>query len=140
MHMKTAVLRHPFICAGVCAILLAAAGIGVYRGMYEYIRFRDFKTVRRVKLLHFDGPEHRPCEMTLPVKFVPRMHDAGVVEKHLVRAENGKSFLIFRFDDGRVQLVAFPARKYPGIGWMTAFYDVTDAAAERRLREAVTDP
>ena len=66
--------------------------------------------------------------------------DAVVLRKHFVRTGNGKSFLIFRFDDGRIQLMAFPARKYPGIGWMTAFYDVTDAAAERRLREAVTVP
>ena len=78
--------------------------------------------------------------MTMPVRFVPRMHDAGVLRKHLVRAENGKSFLIFRFDDGRIQIAAFPAGKYPGIGWMTAFYDVADVAAERWLREAVTEP
>lgn len=135
MSVKTAILHHPFVCAGIGVLGLFAVGFGTYRGMYEYVYFRDHKTVRSIKLLHFD--DRRRCEVTLPVKFVSAMHDAGVIQKHLVRADSGKSFLIFRFDDGRIQLMAFPVRRYPGIGWMTAFYTVTDTAAEGRLRNAM---
>ena len=46
---------------------------------------------------------------------------------------NRKSFMIFRFDDNHIQLMSFPVRKYIGIGWLKAYYDITDKSTTEKL-------
>ena len=71
--------------------------------------------------------------MDLQVKFVSAMHNAGIIQKLIVQAENRKSFMIFRFDDNHIQLMSFPVQKYIGIGWLKAYYDITDKSTKEKL-------
>ena len=73
--------------------------------------------------------------MDLPVKFVPEGHNAGVVQKLLVTAENRKYFMIFLYEDNHIQLLKVPIRKYPLVGFVTTYYDLTDAKSKEKLRK-----
>ena len=115
-------------------MLLASAGAyGIYRGIYEYTYYRDYKSLQNIKLLYVYPWEHDRFEISLQVEFVSSMHNAGVIQKLLVTAENGKSFMIFRFKDNHIQLMSFPIRRYTGIGWLNAYYDITDESAKEKL-------
>ena len=61
------------------------------------------------------------------------MHNAGIIQKLIVQAENRKSFMIFRFDDNHIQLMSFPVQKYIGIGWLKVYYDITDKSTKEKL-------
>ena len=116
------------------SVLLASAGAyGIYRGIYEYTYYRDYKSLQNIKLLYVYPWEHDRCEMALQVEFVSAMHNAGIVQKLLVIAENGKVFMIFRFEDDHIQLMGFPVRSYMGLGWFKAYYDITDESAKEKL-------
>ena len=118
------------------SVLLTSAGAyGIYRGIYEYTYYRDYKSLQNIKLLYVYPWEHDRFEMDLPVKFVPECHDAGVVQKLLVTAENRKSFMIFLYEDNHIQLLSMPIKKYPLIGIVTTYYDLTDAKIEEKLRK-----
>ena len=118
------------------SVLLASAGAyGIYRGIHEYTYYRDYKSLQNIKLLYVYPWEHDRCEMDLPVKFVPQSHNAGVVQKLLVTAENRKSFMIFLYEDNHIQLLSMPIKKYPLIGIVTTYYDLTDAKIEENLRK-----
>ena len=116
------------------SVLLASAGVyGIYRGIYEYTYYRDYKSLQNIKLLYVYPWEHDRFEISLQVEFVSSMHNAGVIQKLLVTAENGRSFMIFRFKDNHIQLMSFPIRRYTGIGWLNAYYDITDESAKEKL-------
>ena len=116
------------------SVLLTSAGAyGIYRGIYEYTYYRDYKSLQNIKLLYVYPWEHDRFEMDLPVKFVSAMHNAGIIQKLIVQAENRKSFMIFRFDDNHIQLMSFPVQKYIGIGWIKAYYDITDKSTKEKL-------
>ena len=116
------------------SVLLASAGAyGIYRGIYEYTYYQDYKSLQNIKLLYVYPWEHDRCEMDLQVKFVSAMHNAGIIQKLIVQAENRKSFMIFRFDDNHIQLMSFPVQKYIGIGWLKAYYDITDKSTKEKL-------
>ena len=118
------------------SVLLASAGAyGIYRGIYEYNYYRDYKSLQNIKLLYVYPWEHDRCEMDLPVKFVPQSHNAGVIQKLLVTAENRKSFMIFLYEDNHIQLLSMPIKKYPLIGIVTTYYDLTDAKSKEKLRK-----
>ena len=118
------------------SVLLASAGAyGIYRGIYEYTYYRDHKSLQNIKLLYAYPWKHDRFEMDLPVKFVPECHDAGVVQKLLVAAENRKSFMIFLYEDNHIQLLSMPIKKYPLIGIVTTYYDLTDAKSKEKLRK-----
>ena len=118
------------------SVLLASAGAyGIYRGIYEYTYYRDYKSLQNIKLLYVYPWKHDRCEMDLPVKFVPQSHNAGVVQKLLVTAENRKSFMIFLYEDNHIQLLSVPIKKYPLIGIVTTYYDLTDAKSKEKLRK-----
>ena len=116
------------------SVLLASAGAyGIYRGIYEYTYYRDYKSLQNIKLLYVYPWEHNRFEIALQVKFVSAMHNAGIIQKLIVQAENRKSFMIFRFDDNHIQLMIFPVQKYIGIGWLKAYYDITDKSTKEKL-------
>ena len=116
------------------SVLLASAGAyGIYCGIYEYTYYRDYKSVENIKLLYVYPWEHDRFEIALQVKFVSAMHNSGVVQKLITQAENGKSFMVFRFDDNHIQLMSFPVQKYIGIGWLKAYYDITDKSTKEKL-------
>ena len=116
------------------SVLLTSAGAyGIYRGIYEYTYYRDYKSLQNIKLLYVYPWEHNRFEIALPVKFVSAMHNAGIIQKLIVQAENRKSFMIFRFDDNHIQLMSFPVQKYIGIGWLKAYYDITDKSTKEKL-------
>ena len=116
------------------SVLLASAGAyGIYRGIHEYTYYRDYKSLQNIKLLYVYPWEHNRFEIALQVKFVSAMHNAGIIQKLIVQAENRKSFMIFRFDDNHIQLMSFPVQKYIGIGWLKAYYDITDKSTKEKL-------
>ena len=116
------------------SVLLASAGAyGIYRGIYEYTYYRDYKSVENIKLLYVYPWEHDRCEIALRIKFVSAMHNSVVVQKLIMQAENGKSFMVFRFGDNHIQLMSFPVQKYIGIGWLKAYYDITDKSTKEKL-------
>ena len=121
--------------AGIGAVMAAMLSYGAYRGVYEYIYYRDYKSVRSIKLRHPHASGDGAKSIATSVKFVSAMHDSGLARRLLVRAENGKNFFIMEFDDGHVQLILTPAKRYLGIGWLTAYYDIADAATEEKLRK-----
>ena len=116
------------------SVLLTSAGAyGIYRGIYEYTYYRDYKSLQNIKLLYVYPWEHNRFEIALQVKFVSAMHNAGIIQKLIVQAENRKIFMIFRFDDNHIQLMSFPVQKYIGIGWLKAYYDITDKSTKEKL-------
>lgn len=123
------------INAVVGAVMVGMLFYGVHRGIYEYVYHRDYKMLRSIKLrdLLEHGDDSDTIEM--PVKFVSAIHGFKVTRRLSVRAENGKAFFILEFEDGHIQLVPMPAKRYRGIGWLTAYYDIVDAAAKEKLRK-----
>ena len=122
-----------WIC--LSALLMSAGAYGIYCGIYKYTYYRDYKSLQNIKLLYVYPWKHDRCEMDLPVKFVPESHNAGVVQKLLVTAENRKSFMIFLYEDNHIQLLSMPIKKYPLIGVVTTYYDLTDAKSKEKLRK-----
>ena len=61
------------------------------------------------------------------------INDCNYKQKLIVQTENGKSFMIFRFDDNHIQLMSFPVPQYIGIGWLKAYYDITDKSTKEKL-------
>ena len=120
-----------WICAAVP--LIFAVGYGIYRGIYECGYYRAHKSIQEIKLSFVPHGKQKRFETLFKVKFVSEMHNAGVIQKLPVTAENGKSFMIFRFDDNHIQLMSFPVQKYIGIGWLKAYYDITDKSTKEKL-------
>ena len=120
-----------WICLSV--LLVLAGTYGIYRGIYEYTYYRDYKSLQNIKLLYVYPWEHNRFEIALQVKFVSAMHNAGIIQKLIAQAENRKSFMIFCFDDNHIQLMSFPVQKYIGIGWLKAYYDITDKSTKEKL-------
>ena len=132
--MKKTYKKYRILLGISLSVLLASAGAyGIYRGIYEYTYYRDYKSLQNIKLLYVYPWEHNRFEIALQVKFVSAMHNAGIIQKLIVQAENRKSFMIFRFDDNHIQLMSFPVQKYIGIGWLKAYYDITDKSTKEKL-------
>ena len=132
--MKKTYKKYRILLGISLSVLLASAGAyGIYRGIYEYTYYRDYKSLQNIKLLYVYPWEHNRFEIVLQVKFVSAMHNAGIIQKLIVQAENRKSFMIFRFDDNHIQLMSFPVQKYIGIGWLKAYYDITDKSTKEKL-------
>ena len=118
------------------SVLLASAGAyGIYRGIYEYTYYRDYRSLQNIKLLYVYPWERDRFEIALQVKFVSAMHNAGIIQKLLVTAENRKSFMIFLYEDNHIQLLSMPIKKYPLIGFVTSYYGLTDAKSKEKLRK-----
>ena len=132
--MKKTYKKYRILLGISLSVLLASAGAyGIYRGIYEYTYYRDYKSLQNIKLLYVYPWEHNRFEIALQVKFVSAMHNAGIIQKLIVQAENRKSFMIFRFDDNHIQLMSFPVQKHIGIGWLKAYYDITDKSTKEKL-------
>lgn len=114
-------------------LLVSAGTYGIYRGVYEYTYSNDYKSLKNIKLLYVYPWEQDRFEIDLPVEFVSAMHNAGVIHKLPVTSEHGKSFMIFHFEDNHIQLMSFPVQHYIGIGWLKAYYDITDKTAREKL-------
>ena len=120
-----------WIC--LSALLMSAGAYGIYCGIYKYTYYRDYKSLQHIELLYVYPWEQDRFEIALKVEFVSAMHNTGVIQKLLVTAKNGKSFMIFRFEDNFVQLMSFPVKRYIGIGWSKAYYNITDDDAKEKL-------
>lgn len=120
-----------WIC--LSALLMPAGAYGIYCGIYKYTYYRDYKALQNIELLYVYPREQDRFEIALKVEFVSAMHNTGVIQKLLVTAKNGKSFMIFRFEDNFVQLMSFPVKRYIGIGWSKAYYNITDDDAKEKL-------
>ena len=134
-NQKTHKKYRILLWISLSVLLASAVAYGIFRGISEYTYYRDYRLLQNIKLLHVYPWECDRSEMDLPVKFVPESHNAGVVQKLLVTAENRKSFMIFLYEDNHIQLLSMPIKKYPLIGIVTTYYDLTDAKIEEKLRK-----
>ena len=132
-NQKTQKKYRILLWISLSVLLTSAGAYGIYRSIYEYTYYRDYKSLQSIKLLYVYPWKHDRCEIALQVKFVSAMHNAGIIQKLIVQAENRKSFMIFRFDDDHIQLMSFPVQKYIGIGWLKAHYDITDKSTKEKL-------
>ena len=134
-------IRYRFLLYGVGVILLILLGCGLYWGVYEYIYYRDYKTVKNIKLIHIYPVKHDNFKIELPVKFVSKMHDAEILcQKILVIAENKKTYMIVRYNDDKIQLLSLPvARYFYTRKYFWAYYEIQDAAAEAKLIKLLDD-
>ncbi len=130
-HKKYRILRW----ISLSVLLASAWAYGIYRGIYEYTYYRNYRLLQNIKLLYVYPWEHNRFEIDLPVKFVPESHNARVVQKLFVTAENRKSFMILLYEDNYIQLLSMPIKKYPLIGIVTSYYDLTDAKSKEKLRK-----
>ena len=135
MNRKRWKKRHIGLWICIATFLLSTAICGICHGIYQYHEQREYGTLRHIKLLHVYPWEHDRFEIDLPVEFVSERYHAGIVQKLLVNAENGKCFMIFRFEDDHIQLMRFPIKKYFGIARGNAYYNITDPAAEERIQK-----
>lgn len=127
---------HLLFGCGIAVVISPLLLYRIYTGIYEYAYYRDYKTVREIKLRHICPWECNRFEADLPVKFVPEKHDAALRQRLLVAAENRKRFMIFRFADDRIRLMAFPVKRYfLSRDYRPAYYEVTDADATAKLRK-----
>ena len=134
-NQKTHKKYRILLWISLSALLVSAGAYGIYRGIYEYTYYRDYKSLQTIKLLYVYPWEHDRCEIALQVKFVPESHNAGVVQKLLATTKNRKSFMIFLYEDNHIQLLSMPIKKYPLIGIVTTYYDLTDAKSKEKLRK-----
>ena len=104
-----------------------------FRVGYEYTYYRDYKSVKNIKTRYIYPWEKDRFETDLPVEFVSEMHNARVVQKLHITAENRKSYTIFRFADDHIQLMRSPVKKFMNIRWITAYYNITDKSAKEKL-------
>ena len=85
-------------------------------------------------MLYVYPRESDSFRIDLPVKFVPEIHNAVVRQKLLIRGENKKSFMIYRYQDNKIQLMSFPIRSYfYSNRCFHAYYEICDAAAIEKL-------
>ena len=121
------------IAAGIAALPLLL--FGIYLGVFEYIHYRDYRSVRIIRLHHVYGEERALCEMDVPVEFVPSPHEGKVCRKLPVSAADRRPFMIFLFEDGHIQLIP-PARQgFLREKWLFAYYEITAPAARERVRK-----
>ena len=121
------------IAAGLAALPLLL--FGIYLGVFEYIHYRDYKSVRIIRLHHVYGEERDLCEMAVPVKYVSALHEGKVCRKLMVCAADRRPFMIFLFEDGHIQLIP-PARQgYLRKKWLCAHYEITAPAAREKVRK-----
>ena len=135
MKMNKKKICFRILWCGVVIAALPLLFLGVYTAWYEYTFYKEYKSAKSVRLLHVYNRKYKHFEIELPVKFVPESHDAGVVQKLLVTAENRKSFMIFLYEDNHIQLLSMTIKKYPLIGIVTMYYDLTDAKSKEKLRK-----
>ena len=121
-------------CCAIIVLLVLLLYAFLHIG-YNYTFYRDYKRVKNIKLLHLNDWEKSPFEVELSVKFVPKEHNGMLSQKIIVKAENKKAFMILRFDDNKIQLRTFPAKKYFNWKYLAALYEVTDSIGEKKLQE-----
>ena len=121
------------IAAGIAALPLLL--FGIYLGVFEYIHYRDYKSIRVIRLHHIYGKERDLCAMDIPVKYVSAPHEGKVCRKLPVSAADRRPFMIFLFEDGHIQLIP-PARQgFLREKWLFAYYEITAPAARERVRK-----
>ena len=121
------------IAAGIAALPLLL--FGIYLGVFKYIHYRDYKSIRVIRLHHIYGRERNLCEMDIPVKYVSALHEGKVCRKLMVSAADRRPFMIFLFEDGHIQLIP-PARQgYLRKKWLFTYYEITDTSARKKVRK-----
>ena len=116
---------------GALALLL----YGMYMAGYEYTFYKEYKTIEQLSIFR-DTPWKQSCfKITLPVKFTPKKHEEVAKQIVLVRSETRKGFLIIRYKDDVIQLLAMPTRYLDLQYYKEACYNITDPTAEEKLRK-----
>ena len=102
---------------------------------YEYTFYKEYKTVEQLSVFRDTPWERNHFKITLPVKFTLEKHDEVAKQIVLVRSETQKGFLIVRHQDEVIQLLSMPARYLDLKHYREACYNITDPAAEEKIRK-----
>ena len=127
--------KKTWVCIAAALAILPLLLFGICLGVFGYVHWRDYKSVRVIRMHHIYGEERNLCEMDVPVKFVPDPHEGKVCRKLMVSAADRRPFMIFLFEDGHIQLIPPARRGYLREKWLFAYYEITDTSAREKVRK-----
>lgn len=118
---------------GIAVVALPMLLYGIYMAGYEYTFYKEYKTVKQLTIFRDTPWQQNNFKITLPVKFTPEKHEEIAKQIVLVRSETQKGFLIIRYKDEVIQLLAMPVRYLNLTHYKEACYNITDPAAKEKL-------
>ena len=135
MKIKQKKVWFYILWSGIAVIALPLLLYGMYMAGYEYSYYKEYKTVKQLSVFRDTPWRMNLFQITLPVKFTPEKHEAIAKQIVLVRSETRKGFLIVRYEDEVIQLLTMPARYLDLKHYREACYNITDPAAEEKVRK-----
>ena len=135
MKIKRKKIWFYILWSGIIVIVLPSLLYGMYVAGYEYTFYKEYKTVKQLSVFRDTPWGMKLFKITFPVKFTAEKHEAIAKQIVLVRSETRKGFLIVRYEDEVIQLLAMPARYLDLKHYREACYNITDPAAEEKVRK-----
>ena len=135
MKIKRKKIWFYILWGGIIVIVLPPLLYGMYMAGYEYTFYKEYKTVKQLSVFRDTPWGMKLFKITFPVKFTAEKHEAIAKQIGLVRSEIRKGFLIVRYEDEVIQLLAMPARYLDLKHYREACYNITDPAAEEKVRK-----
>ena len=132
---KTKKIWFYILWGGIIVIVLPSLLYGMYVAGYEYTFYKEYKTVKQLSVFRDTPWGMKLFKITFPVKFTAEKHEAIAKQIVLVRSETRKGFLIVRYEDEVIQLLTMPARYLDLKYYREACYNITDPAAEEKVRK-----
>ena len=135
MKIKRKKVWFYILWSGIAVIVLPLLLYGIYMAGYEYSYYKEYKTIERLSVFRDTPWRMKFFKITLPVKYTAEQHEAITKQIVLVRSETQKGFLIVRYEDEVIQLLTMPARYLDLKHYREACYNITDPAAEEKVRK-----
>ena len=135
MKIKRKKIWFYILWGGIIVIVLPLLLYGMYMAGYEYTFYKEYKTVKQLSVFRDTPWRMKLFKITFPVKFTAERHEAIAKQIVLVRSETRKGFLIVRYEDEVIQLLTMPARYLDLEHYREACYNITDPAAEEKVRK-----
>ena len=135
MKIKQKKVWFYILRSGIAVIALPLLLYGMYMAGYEYTFYKEYKTVKQLSVFRDTPWRMKLFKITFPVKFTAERHEAIAKQIVLVRSETRKGFLIVRYEDEVIQLLTMPARYLDLKHYREACYNITDPAAEEKVRK-----
>ena len=135
MKIKRNKIWFYILWGGIIVIVLPLLLYGMYMAGYEYTFYKEYKTVKQLSVFRDTPWGMKLFKITFPVKFTAEKHEAIAKQIVLVRSETRKGFLIVRYEDEVIQLLTMPARYLDLKHYREACYNITEPAAEEKVRK-----
>ena len=135
MKIKRKKIWFYILWGGIIVIVLPLLLYGMYMAGYEYTFYKEYKTVKQLSVFRDTPWGMKLFKITFPVKFTAEKREAIAKQIVLVRSETRKGFLIVRYEDEVIQLLTMPARYLDLKHYREACYNITEPAAEEKVRK-----